>query len=123
MKLLIVDDSISARFFLKSCIAEHREYEIYEATNGKDGVDSFREHRPKITFLDITMPVMDGFEALKEIKSVDPEALVIILTSDIQKKTTQRIMDLGAFQFLGKPPTREKIEEALIQAEEKLRHG
>jgi len=118
MKILIVDDSISARFFLKSCITD--KHTIYEAINGKEGLEKFLELKPDLIFMDITMPVMDGFEALVKIKEADPEAIVIVLTADIQKKTTQRILERGAFLFLKKPPKHEKIQQAIKQAETRL---
>ena len=118
MRILIVDDSLSARFFLKSCIPENSDYEIFEAADGKAGVEKYRKVKPEITFLDITMPVMNGFDALKEIIRIDPEASIVILSSDVQKKTTERIMDLGALLFLKKPPQPEQILAAINQVKE-----
>ena len=120
MKILIVDDSMSARFYIKNCIPEAERFQFYEAVNGRIGVEQYLEVQPDITFLDITMPEMDGFQALSLIKEADPEALVIILTSDIHEKTVDRINSLGAFMFLKKPPGAETIADAVGKALKEL---
>jgi len=117
MKILIVDDSLSARYFLKNCIPEKTDYQVIEAVDGKEGLEQFQALRPDITFLDITMPVMDGFAALEEMIKIDPHALIAVLSSDIQKKTMRRILSLGAFLFLQKPPTAKIITDAIDKAQ------
>lgn len=118
-KILIVDDSRSARYFIRSCLPKE-DVEIREAENGKVALDLFPDFQPDVTLLDLTMPEMDGFEALRRIRDVDPRAIVIVLTADVQKKTTDRIMDLGAQTFLKKPPRKDTIGHALDRAFEEL---
>ncbi|MBF0563882.1 MAG: response regulator [Nitrospirae bacterium] len=119
-KILIIDDSVTARFFIKSCIHDDTEYEIFEAGDGKQGVDIFKQIQPDLTFLDLTMPEMNGFEALNEIKSTNKDAVVVILTADIQKKTFERVTKLGALMLIKKPPTKESIHDALSKAQRQL---
>lgn len=119
-KVLIIDDSPVARVIVKKCLPEGHDYTLYEASDGKEGLEKFKEIGPEVTLLDLTMPVMDGFEALEEIKKVDGNAVVIVLTSDIQQKTIEKVMALGACMVAPKPPTPEIIEEALIKAERLL---
>ena len=60
-----------ARAIVKKCLPEDRDFELTEASNGQEGVQKFKEVRPDLTLLDLTMPVMDGFDALKAIKEED----------------------------------------------------
>ena len=120
IKILLVDDSRASRFIIKGCIPKDRGYEISEAADGKAGLEMYKELKPDLTFLDLTMPVMDGYEALGEIKKYDSSALVIVLTADIQKKSREKVENLGAFKLIPKPPNKEIMEQALLDAEDML---
>ncbi len=111
VKILIVDDSRSARFFLRSCLPAHG-VEIFEAENGEQGVEEYKKSRPDLVFMDLTMPVMDGFEAVRVILEFDERARIVVLTADVQKKTIDRITELGVMDFLKKPPRKEPVLEA-----------
>lgn len=119
--LLIVDDSPIARQILKKCLPKDSTFTIVEACDGQDAVEKFRQYRPEITFMDMTMPVMDGFQAIAEIKQFDPQAIIIAATADVQSKAKQRIADLGALMHMSKPVSPQGIKEALIKAEMALR--
>lgn len=119
-KILLVDDSRASRFIIKGCIPKDRGYELSEAADGKAGLEMYKEFKPDLTFLDLTMPVMDGYEALGEIRKYDSSALVIVLTADIQKKSREKVENLGAFKTIPKPPSKEIMEQALSEAEEML---
>ncbi|OEU63587.1 MAG: histidine kinase [Desulfuromonadales bacterium C00003094] len=121
MTLLIVDDSPIARQILKKCLPKESNYSVIEACNGQEALEKFRQYRAEITFMDMTMPVMDGFQAIAEIKLIDPEAIIIALTADIQKKAKQRISSLGALMHLAKPASPQAIRDALAKAEQALR--
>ncbi len=113
MKILIVDDSLASRMLISGFFKENDSYEIIEAENGEDAVTIYQKEKPDITFLDLTMPVMNGYNALKNIRELDPRAVVVILTADIQKKSVERIMDLGAYTVLKKLPKKEVIFETI----------
>ncbi|MBF0342739.1 MAG: response regulator [Nitrospirae bacterium] len=115
LKILLVDDSKASRYGLRNWLSKEDGVEIFEAGDGLEGVERFKEHQPDITFLDLTMPVMDGFTALEEMRKVDPAAIVVVLTADVQKKTTQRVEELGAFMVLKKPPVKENIIDAFYK--------
>ena len=119
-KILSVDDSPVARAIVKKCLPKDRDFELTEAGNGQEGVQKFKEVRPDLTFLDLTMPVMDGFDALKAIKEEDNLAVVMVLSSDIQKKTVEKVVTLGADMVIPKPPSAESIQEALTKASKLL---
>lgn len=120
-KILIVDDSPVSRKMLKSCIPKDMGCQFVEAGDGLAGIESYKKHRPDVTFMDLTMPVMDGITALTEILKYDKPAIVIVLTADIQIKSINRALDAGAFLVVKKPPTRERIQDVLSQAEAVLR--
>jgi two-component system chemotaxis response regulator CheY len=111
-KILLVDDSRSARYFLKALLPAEA-VEVEEASNGEEAIQLYREFHPDLVFMDLTMPVMDGFTAIPKLRDQDPEARVVVLTADVQKRTVERIEATGAVLFLKKPPRREAIEQAL----------
>ena len=119
-KILIVDDSPISRRMLKSCIPKDRGYEFSEAGDGLAGVEMFKQFRPDITFMDLTMPVMDGATATEEIIKFDPQARIIVCTADVQVKSLCRVLSLGALLVVKKPPTKETVADALSKAEEHI---
>lgn len=119
-KILIVDDSPISVKIIKSCVPQDMGYELYDAADGQMGVEKYKEIRPDLTFMDLTMPVMTGFQALEEIMKSDPKAMVIILTADVQIKAIAKAHDLGAFSVLKKPPSKESVAGAIKEAEEAL---
>lgn len=116
--LLIVDDSPVARMITKKCLPAEHDLQIYEAGNGQEGVEQYRAHNPDLTLMDLTMPVMNGFEALETIRDLDPDAVVIVSTADIQEKVIQRVKDLGALYTMKKPPSKKSLLEALERGAE-----
>lgn len=119
-KILIVDDSPISIKIIKSCIPSDQGYELFDASNGQLAVEQYKQHQPDLTFMDLTMPVMNGFEALEEILKFDQKALVIILTADVQIKAVAKAHDLGAFTVVKKPPAKESIATAIKEAENAL---
>lgn len=120
-KILIVDDSPVARRMLKTCIPKDKGYEIFEAVNGQDGVDKYTELNPDIVFMDLTMPVLDGYKATAKIREINKNAIIIVTTADIQPKSIASVMELGAFTLLKKPAKAESIKEAISKVEVKLK--
>jgi two-component system chemotaxis response regulator CheY len=119
-RILIVDDSPVARKMLKSCLPDDREYEIREAGNGAEGVELYKKFSPDITFLDLTMPVMNGYKTIPEIRKINPDAMIIVLTADIQPKSIAEVISLGAFTLLKKPARKESIQDVIAQVELKI---
>ncbi len=118
--ILIIDDSRTSRKILKEVLEKPGCHTVVgEAANGEEGIALFKELKPDIVTLDITMPVMNGLEALKHIKSEDKEAKVIMITAAGQKeKMVQAIKD-GAVDFIAKPFEPEQVLEALERVLEK----
>jgi two-component system, chemotaxis family, chemotaxis protein CheY len=116
-RVLVVDDSPIARRIMLSCLPKDRGYEVFQAVDGEDGFNKFKDLKPDITFLDITMPVRDGLQTLECIRAHDAEAVVIMCTADIQPQSISRASSLGAITVLRKPPTKEGVADAISQAE------
>ncbi|MFV1951816.1 MAG: response regulator [Nitrospinota bacterium] len=119
-KILIVDDSSVARKILRSCLLKDQGYDFYEAGDGQGGLEKFKEIQPDVTFMDLTMPVMDGYEALEKIIQFDKNALIVVVTADVQLKSIKKVMDLGAFMVLNKPLNKEDLQDVLLKAQETL---
>lgn len=120
MKILITDDSRMARKMIIKTIRDNweEEVEIFEGTNGQEAIDLYKEISPKIVFLDLTMPVIDGFTALEKIKEYDTNARVVIVSADIQKVSIERVRELGAFNFIKKPIDSIKIKQIFEKIKE-----
>lgn len=112
-KILIADDSIIMRRNLKTIFTKLGHEIVAEATNGQQAVDLYKKDEIDIVTLDITMPVMDGIEALKNILSIDPNANVIIISALDQKRMIFQALELGIKYYIIKPVTEEKIVNAL----------
>lgn len=119
--LLIVDDSPIARKILIRCLPPDETFRILEAGNGEIALKVYQAEKPDITFMDLTMPVVDGFQSIVDIRQFDPEAVIIVATADIQTKTLFRVLDAGALMVLKKPMSREGVKDALEKAEEVLK--
>jgi two-component system chemotaxis response regulator CheY len=102
-RILLVDDSRTSRKILRSILEENGHEVIGEAVNGEEGVAKFKELQPDITTMDITMPVMDGLTALKDIMEIDKNAKVIMVTAAGQKTKMVDAIKYGAAEFLAKP--------------------
>jgi len=110
-KILIVDDSKTSRKILRNILEDNGHEVIGEAINGKEAVSKYTELHPDITTMDITMPEMDGLEALKEIMSIDKNAKVVMVTAAGQKTKMVDAVKYGASEFLTKPFEAEQIIE------------
>ena len=113
MIILIVDDStVTRKMILKTIPLNIRESAtIFEGTNGEEAVNLCKKHSPDVVFLDLTMPVMNGYHALPIILENDPTTVVYIVTADIQKKAKEKVLADGAAGVVGKPMTQKRMEE------------
>jgi len=115
MRLLVVDDSKLARKMMIKAIKEAigSSNEIIEATNGEEAVSMYKEHKPDICFMDLTMPDMDGFEATLKILEHDKDAKVIIASADVQSGSMEKANSNGALGFINKPANPENVKNML----------
>ena len=114
MKILVVDDSKLARLSLIKTVKEYEpSAEILEAENGVIAIELFKSEKPGVVFLDLTMPIMDGYEALKIIMEIDPKAQVVIVSADIQIQAQQQVLAMGAKLMVPKPINSDKMGSVL----------
>jgi len=113
--ILICDDSSFARKQMARALPKEWDVSITYATNGEEGVKAIREGKGEVVFLDLTMPVMDGYGALEIIKAEDLPAMVVVVSGDIQPEAMARVKKLGAMDFIKKPIDEAKITQVLTQ--------
>lgn len=113
MKILICDDSSFARKQVLRALPPQLGTDIQQAQHGEEALAIIRRNEADITFLDLTMPVMDGYETLEHIQAEDLHTMVIVISADIQPEAQQRVQKLGAMDFIKKPVNQEKIIEVL----------
>lgn len=113
---LVVDDSkISRKWLIEMIPKKILEHAIVvEGVNGQEAIDLYKEHRPDVVFLDITMPVLDGFGALEAIKAINSDAIVVMVSADRQKSTKEKVLAMGASAILSKPIDAEEFRSTLL---------
>lgn len=112
-RVLIVDDSPIIHNLLRK-VLERNDYEVCgDAKNGREGVDMYKDLKPDIVFMDITMPVMEGLDAVKLIKEHDSNAKVIMLSAMGDEELKEEAKALGVDVFLKKPFDDYKIVSAI----------
>ncbi len=100
--LLVVDDAAFMRMRCSKLLTESG-YQVIEAENGVQAVQQYHDHHPDAVLLDITMPEMDGLTALREIRKLDPNAKVAMVTAMGQQSTVMEALKAGARDFVLKP--------------------
>ena len=111
--ILICDDAAFMRMMIKDILTKNG-YEIAaEAENGVKAVEKYNETKPDLVMMDITMPEMDGIQALKAIKGSDPAALVIMCSAMGQQAMVIEAIQAGAKDFIVKPFQAERVLEAV----------
>lgn len=111
--VMIVDDSKMSRKMLQEIIEEAGYQVVFQAANGAEAVEAYKKYQPDVVTMDITMPVMDGIEALTQIKEYDDCAKVIMVTAAGQQQKIIEALKLGAEQFITKPFEREEVLKGL----------
>ena len=112
-KILIVDDAAFMRMMIKDILTKNG-YEIAaEAENGLKAIEKYAETNPDLVLMDITMPEMDGIQALKKIRANDPNAIVIMCSAMGQQAMVIEAIQSGAKDFIVKPFQAERVLEAV----------
>ncbi len=102
-KIMLVDDAAFMRMMEKDALVKNGYTDIYEATDGAEAVEKYDELKPDLVIMDITMPNMDGLEALKAIKAKDANALVVMCSAMGQEAMVIDALKSGAKDFIVKP--------------------
>ena len=113
--VLIVDDAAFMRMAIRTMLEKHGFQIVGEAENGAVGVKKYKECNPDIVTLDITMPEMDGIQALKEIRKHDPNAKVIMISAMGQECMVKEAVMNGAKTFIVKPFKEDHILQTITK--------
>jgi YesN/AraC family two-component response regulator len=113
LRILIADDTPAIREILARMLRQSVDAQLYEARNGPDALREYHARLPHLTFLDIDMPGADGLTVLKEIRSCDPEAFVVIVSGHGSLQKVQEAVTLGVAGFVVKPFSGRRIAEML----------
>ncbi len=106
--VMVVDDNAFMRKRISKSLASGG-FDVCEAADGQEAVDTYRKTKPDVTLMDVTMPNKDGLEALAEIRQSDGQARVIMLTALDQQGVMVEAMRLGAKDFLTKPVVPDRL--------------
>lgn len=108
-KILCVDDAAFMRMMVKNTLTQNGYTDIYEAADGVQAIEKYMEIHPDLVIMDITMPNLDGLEALKAIRAKDPNATVVMCSAMGQEAMVVEAIKAGAKDFIVKPFKPERI--------------
>lgn len=115
-KIMVVDDAAFLRAMLKDILITAGHEVVFEAANGKEAVDRYRAYQPDLVTMDITMPVMEGIQAVKEIRKLDPKANIVMCSAMGQTNLIIEAIQSGAKDFIMKPFHSSRVLEAVDKA-------
>lgn len=119
IKILIVDDEQGICDSIKKPFS-YIGFTVFTATTAGKALGIFEKNKPKIIFLDIVMPDIDGLDLLKKFKQLDPGVIVIMVTAKGDEETQKKAMELGADEYMTKPFSFDDLRVVAIQKIEKL---
>jgi len=102
-KILVVDDAKFLRVTLGSILKNAAHDVVGEAENGEEAIQQFKELKPDLITMDITMPIMNGIDAIKEIMKIDDTVKIVVCSAVGQKKVVVEAIEAGAKDFIVKP--------------------
>ena len=114
--ILICDDAAFMRMMIKDILTKNGYNVVGEAANGAEAVEKYSQLKPDLVMMDITMPEMDGIQALKKIKECDPNSCVIMCSAMGQQAMVIESIQAGAKDFIVKPFQVERVLEAVQKA-------
>lgn len=114
--VLIVDDAAFMRMMIKDILTRNGYEVVGEAENGEIAIEKFKELKPDLVTMDITMPEMDGITAVKEIKKINSKAIVIMCSAMGQQAMVIDAIQAGAKDFIVKPFQPDRVIEAVSKA-------
>lgn len=115
LKIMIVDDSAFMRTIIKKIVGGNGA-RIIEAEDGKQAVELYKKENPALTLMDVVMPNLSGVEALKQIRTIDPNARIIMVSAAGQEMIIKEAIDNGAYDFIVKPFKEEQVQETIAKA-------
>jgi DNA-binding NtrC family response regulator len=111
-KVLVIDDEEGIRSLLDTLLSR-KGYEVVLASSGQKGLELFRRERPDVVVLDLKMPQMDGLTVLKELRRMDLQRPVVVLTGAATPEMEQQVYALGVTEFIEKEFSLHRLGDAL----------
>ncbi len=115
-RVLVVDDAAFMRLMLKDILTKGGHEVVGEAANGLEAIERYKELKPEVVTMDITMPEMNGIDAIKEIRKIDPNATIIVCSAMGQQAMVIEAIQAGAKDFIVKPFQAGRVIEAVQKA-------
>lgn len=112
-RVLVVDDALFMRVTISNMMTEWGYDVVAQAANGKEAVAKFEEYQPDLVTMDVTMPVMNGIEAVKQIVEQHSHAKIIMITALGKQKLVTQALAYGAKDFVTKPFQPERLKEVM----------
>lgn len=114
IRILLADDHALVRTGIKHLLEETGDMEVVaEAADGSEAVFEFQRVQPDVVILDISMPVMDGLDACKQIKNLDSNAKILVLSVHSEEQYAMRLIHAGAMGYISKKVTSKELQEAI----------
>jgi two-component system, chemotaxis family, chemotaxis protein CheY len=113
--ILLVDDEPHIRKFVGLILRQLGPVKLIEAGTGAEALAAYALERPDLVLLDVNMPVMDGIETLRRLRELDPDSVVIMLTSLVNRHTIEQALELGAANYIRKDTPKDEILRALTE--------
>ena len=113
--ILLVDDEAHIRVFVSLILKSLGEPNITEAGNGEEAVIAYQAGKHDVVLLDVNMPHLDGIQTLRKLKEINPDCVVIMLTSLATRETVEQALELGAVNYIRKDTPKEEISKALAE--------
>ncbi len=111
--ILVVDDAAFMRMMIKDVLTKNGYVVLGEADNGQKAIEKYKELEPDLVIMDITMPEVDGIQAVKEIKKIDPNAKIVMCSAMGQQAMVIESIQAGARDFIVKPFQADRVIEAV----------
>jgi CheY-like chemotaxis protein len=113
--ILLVDDEAHIRKFISLLLRHLGVERIFEAPNGQEAIEVYKRENPDLVMLDVNMPIMDGLETLRALKVLNPDCVVVMLTSLANRQTIDEAVALGAANYIRKDAPPEDIGRSLSE--------
>ena len=119
---IVIDDDSDIALLFKEMLSLHGINVLGIGKNGTEAIDLFTEKSPQIVFMDVHMPKLNGIEALKKIKEISPQSVVVMITGDTSDALKQSLHDVGMDAFISKPLSMQKFNRVMndIKSSKKL---
>ena len=113
--ILLVDDEAHIRKYVSLILKQLGAPKVIEASNGEEAIVTYQNSKPDLVLLDISMPLMNGLETLKKLRQIDPDSVIIMLTSMVNRQSIDEALSLGAANYIRKDTPKEEIAQAIVE--------